>query len=129
VLPLQVFDTARQNGTMASLTPGDRLFYVQVERELNWLNDVWNGSSDPTMRLSILGLDGPLGENARDEMRRILTYLDSENRVTVLRARSLARLAREHGFKLGPDELTAYRAKIERDRGFFGDCVVEVDPL
>lgn len=129
VLPLQVFDAARQNGAMAALEPGQRLFYEQIERELNWLNDVWQGSSDPTMRLRVLGRDGPLGEDARDEMRQILAYLDSENHVTILRARSLARLAQEHGFQLGPEERAAYHAKVERDRSFFGNCVVEVDPL
>ena len=129
VLPLQIFDTARQNGTMATLGPGDLDFYERMERELNWLNDVWLGSSDPLMRLSVLGLDGPLGDSARDELRQALTWLDGENRVTVLRAGSLARLAQERGVKLGPDDLADYRSKVERDRRLFGDCVVEVNPL
>ena len=129
VLPLQTFDSARQNGTMATLAPEDRYFYEQVERQLNWLNDVWNSSADPGMRLSILSLDGPLSETARDEMRQALAWLDGENRVTILRARVLARLARERGVKLADDDLAAYREKIERDRDLFGDCVVEVDPL
>lgn len=129
VLPLQVFDTARRNGTLKALAPRDRRFYEQVERELHWLNDVWVGSTDPAMRLAVLGVDGPLGENARDEMRQALAWLDGENRVTILRARSLARLAREHGFALAAGDLEDYRRKIERDRRLFGDCVVEVDPL
>jgi hypothetical protein len=129
VLPLQIFDTARQNGTMATLAPEDLDFYERMERQLNWLNDVWLGSNDPLMRISVLGLDGPLGDSARDELRQALTWLDGENRVTVLRAGSLARLAQERGVKLGPDDLAAYRSKLERDRRLFGDCVVEVDPL
>jgi hypothetical protein len=129
VLPLEIFDTARRNGTMATLAPGDRLFYEQVERQFNWLNSVWNSSADPGMRLSILGRDGPLGEAARDEMRQALAWLDGENDVTILRAHSLARLARERGFRLSAEDLAAYRDKIARDRSLFGDCVVEVDPL
>jgi hypothetical protein len=129
VLPLQIFDTARQNGTLATLAPGDLEFYERLERELNWLNDVWVGSGDALMRLSVLGLDGPLGERARDELRQALAWLDGENRVTVLRAGALARLAQERGVRLGPDDLAAYRGKVERDRQLFGDCVVEVDPL
>jgi hypothetical protein len=129
VLPLEIFDTARQNGTMATLEPADRAFYEQMERQLNWLNDVWNTSADPGMRLSILGRDGPLGETARDEMRQALAWLDGENRVTILRAHSLARLARERGFRLADEDLAAYRDKVERDRSLFGDCVAEVDPL
>jgi hypothetical protein len=129
VLPLQIFDTARQNGTMATLEPADRDFYEQMERQLNWLNDVWNSGADPGMRLSILGRDGPLGETARDEMRQALAWLDGENRVTILRAQSLARLARERGFRLADEDLAAYRDKVGRDRAMFGDCVVEVDPL
>jgi hypothetical protein len=129
VLPLQIFDTARQNGTMVALEPDVRSFYEQVDRELNWLNDVWNSGADPGMRLSVLSLDGPLSEGARDEFRQSLAWLDGENRVTVLRARSLARLAREHGVTLSPDDVAAYRDKLERDRRIFGSCVVEVDPL
>lgn len=129
VLPLQIFDTARQNGALATLNPQDRRFYEQIERELNWLNDVWYHSTDPGMRLSILGLDGPLSESARDEIRETLAWMDGENRVTVLRARSLAKLARERGVKLGAADLAAYRAKVERDRGFFGNCVADLDPL
>ena len=128
-LPLQVFDTARRNGTVNTLPPRDQRFYEQVERELHWLNDVWVGSTDPAMRLSVLGVDGPLSESARDEMRQALAWLDSENRVTILRAQSLARLAREHGFALAAGDLAGYRQKLERDRNLFGDCVVEVDPL
>jgi hypothetical protein len=129
VLPLQIFDTARQNGTMAALEPEDRRFYEQVERQLNWLNEVWNSLTDPGMRRSALGLDGPLSEGARDEFRQSLAWLDGENRVTVLRARSLARLARARGSTLSPDDVASYRDKLERDRRMFGDCVVEVDPL
>lgn len=129
VLPLQVFDAARRNGTMNTLQPRDRRFYEQVERELHWLNDAWVGSNDSAMRLSVLGIDGPLGESARDEMRQALAWLDGENRVTILRARSLARLAREHGFTLAAGDLDDYRKKFERDRALFGDCVIEVDPL
>ena len=129
VLPLAIFDTARQNGTMATLAPIDRRFYVQVERQLTWLNSVWNGGGDPSARLALLGLDGPLGENARDELRLVLAALDTENRVTILRAQALARLARERGITLSSVDLATYRAKLERDRRLFGDCVVEVDPL
>jgi hypothetical protein len=130
VLPLQIFDTARENGTLATLDADDRRFYESVERQLNWLNDVWLGSSNPTMQLTLLGVDGPLGETTRDEMRKALAWLDNENRITVLRAGSLARLARERGFTLTPENLETYRGKIERDRGLFGDCVVaDLDPL
>jgi hypothetical protein len=81
------------------------------------------------MQLSLLGVDGPLGETTRDEMRKSLAWLDTENRVTVLRARVLARLARERGFTLTPANLESFRAKIERDRRLFGDCMAELDPL
>jgi hypothetical protein len=57
VLPLQIFDTARPNGTLATLAPGDLEFYERLERELNWLNNVWVGSGDALMRLSVLGSD------------------------------------------------------------------------
>jgi hypothetical protein len=129
VLPLAIFDTARQNGTMATLAPAERQFYLQVERQLTWLNDVWNGSGDPSARLAMLGVDGPLGENARDEMRLALAALDTENRVTLLRAQALARLARERGVVLSAGDLAGYGAKLERDRRLFGDCVVQVEPL
>lgn len=129
VLPLQVFETARQNGTMLTLQPRERQFYEQVEREFHWLNDVWVGSGDAAMRLSVLGVDGPLGEDARDQLRQALAWLDGENRVTVLRAQSLARMAREHGIVLAEADLADYRRKLYRDRRLFGDCVVEVDPL
>lgn len=130
VLPLQVFDTARENGTLAKLDADDRSFYESVERQLNWLNDVWLGSGNPSMQLSLLGVDGPLGETTRDDMRKALAWLDNENRVTALRARSLARLARERGFTLAPSDVETYRGKIERDKGLFGDCVVaDLDPL
>lgn len=129
VFPVQIFDTARQSGTMAALEPADRLFYGQVERELNWLNEVWQDSTDFVLQLSILGVDGPLSEIARDDIRQALAWLDGENRITILRARSLTRLARERGVKLASDDLATYRKKIERDRRLFGDCVVEIDPL
>ncbi len=128
-LPLQIFQTARDNGTMATLEPEDRHFYEQVERQLNWLHGVWERSSEFGMRLRVLSVDGPLSETARDEMRQNLAALDDENNVTILRARSLARLAQERGVELSPDDLTSYRRKIERDRSMFGDCVVELDPL
>jgi hypothetical protein len=129
VLPLQIFDTARKNGTLATLDADDRRFYETMEREVNWLNDVWVGAGNPSMQLSLLGVDGPLGETTRDEMRKSLAWLDTENRVTVLRARVLARLARERGFTLTPANLESFRAKIERDRRLFGDCMAELDPL
>lgn len=130
VLPLQVFDSARQNGTLAALDADDRRFYETMERELNWLNDVWMGSGDPSMQLSLLGVDGPLGEAARDEMRKALAWLDNENRVTLLRARSLARLARERGYMLTPADLESFRGKIARDQRLFGECVdTALDPL
>lgn len=129
VLPLEVFDTARRNGTMAGLSPESRRYYEQVERQLTWLNDVWNSDADPGMRLAVLGVDGPLGEDARDRFRQDLAWLEGENHVTVLRAQSLARLARERGVTLAPADLDAYRDKIERDRELFGDCVTEVQPL
>jgi hypothetical protein len=130
VLPLQIFDTARGNGTLAALAADDQRFYERVERQLNWLNDVWLGSGNPTMQLSLLGVDGPLGETMRDEMRQALAWLDNENRVTMLRAGSLARLARERGFVLPPENLETYRGKIERDQRLFGECVVaDLDPL
>jgi hypothetical protein len=130
VLPLQIFDTARANGTLATLAADDRRFYEDMERQMNWLNDVWLGSSNPTMQLTLLGVDGPLGETTRDDMRKALAWLDNENRVTTLRARSLARLARERGFLLTPPDAETYRGKIERDQKLFGDCVVaDLDPL
>ena len=129
VLPLGVFDTARRNGTMAALSPDLRRYYEQVERQLTWLNDVWNSDADPGMRLAVLGIDGPLGEDARDRFRQDLAWLDGENQVTAARAQSLARLARERGVTLSTADLDAYRDKIERDRALFGDCVTEVEPL
>lgn len=129
VLPLDVFDSARRNGTMAALTPDAQQYYVQVERQLTWLNDVWNSSDNPGMRLSVLGEDGPLGEDARDRFRQDLAWLASENQVTVQRARSLARLARERGVTLSSAQLAEYREKVERDRQLFGDCIAEVQPL
>jgi hypothetical protein len=130
VLPLQIFDTARENGTLATLAADERRFYESVERQLNWLNDVWLGSGNPAMQLTLLGVDGPLGETTRDEMRKALAWLDNENRITVLRAGSLARLAGERGFTLTPENLKTYRGKIERDRKLFGACVVvDLDPL
>jgi hypothetical protein len=62
-------------------------------------------------------------------MRLVLASLDTENRVTILRAQALARLARERGVVLSAGDLAAYRAKLDRDRRLFGACVVEVDPL
>lgn len=130
VLPLQVFDTARQNGTLATLDADGRRHYEAMEREMNWLNDVWASSGDPSMQLSLLGVDGPLGESMRDDMRRALAWLDNENRVTLLRARALARLARERGYTLTSADLEAFRRKIERDKRLFGACVRDdLDPL
>ena len=114
---------------MATLERVDRHFYEQVERQLNWLNGIWERSSEFGMRLRVLSVDGPLSETARDEMRQNLAALDDENNVTSLRARWLARLAQERGVELSPDDLASYRRKIERDRSMFGDCVVELDPL
>lgn len=130
VLPLQIFETARQSGALATLDADQRRFYEAMERELNWLNEVWAASSTARMQLSILGVDGPLGDSARDAMRMALAGLDYENRVTVLRARALAQLARERGFALTPSNLEAFRGKIERDRRLFGACVeAQLDPL
>lgn len=129
VLPLQIFDTARSNGTLAMLNADDRRFYENVEREVNWLNEVWVGAGNPSMQLSLLGVDGPLGEATRDQMRIALAWLDNENRVTALRARALAQLASERGYTLTQTNVDSYRAKIERDRRLFGDCVVERDPM
>ena len=129
VLPLDVFDTARRNGTMAALPPEARRYYLQVERQLAWLNDVWNSSENPGMRLSVLSVDGPLGEDARDRFRQDLAWLGAENQVTVRRAGSLARLARDRGVTLSAAQLAEYREKVERDRQLFGDCVAEVEPL
>lgn len=129
VLPLQIFDTARSNGTLASLPPAERQFYEQLERQLHWLDSVWNSAGDPSPRLSVLSVDGPLSDVARDGLRQDLAWLERENQVTILRAQSLARLARERGVVLTDDDLAAYRGKIDRDRGMFGNCVVEVDPL
>lgn len=129
VLPIDVFDTARRNGTMAALPPEAQQYYVQVERQLAWLNDVWNSSENPGMRLSVLSVDGPLGEDARDRFRQDLAWLGAENQVTVRRAGSLARLARDRGVTLSAAQLAEYREKVERDRQLFGDCVAEVEPL
>ena len=129
VLPLEIFDTARQNGTLAGLSADDRRFYLAMERQFSWLNDVWGASSEPGMRLSVLGADGPLGEVARDGLRQDLAWHDMENRVTIMRARSLARLAQERGFRLDERHRADFRAKIERDRRMFGDCMTDVDPL
>lgn len=129
VLPLDVFDTARRNGTMAALPPEAQQYYVQVERQLAWLNDVWNSADNPGMRLSVLSVDGPLGEDARDRFRQDLAWLGGENHVTVQRARSLARLAGDRGVTLSAKQLAEYREKVERDRQFFGDCIAEVEPL
>lgn len=129
VLPLQVFENARHSGALATLDADDRHFYQAMERELNWLNDVWTGSSDSIMQLSLLGVDGPLGDASRDEMRRALASLDYENRVTFLRARALSQLANERGFRMSPANIETFRAKIERDRRLFGECVdAALDP-
>ena len=129
VLPLDVFDTARRNGTMAALPTEAQQYYLQIERQLTWLNDVWNSADNPGMRLSVLGVDGPLGEDARDRFRQDLAWLAAENQVTVRRAGSLARLARDRGAKLSATQVAEYRQKIERDRQLFGDCIAEVEPL
>ena len=129
VLPLDVFDTARRNGTMAALPADVQQYYVQVERQLTWLNDVWNSSDNPGMRLAVLSVDGPLGEDARDRFRQDLAWLGAENQVTVRRAGSLALLARERGVTLSDAQLAEYREKVERDRQLFGDCIAEVEPL
>ena len=129
VLPLDVFDTARRNGTMAALPTEAQQYYLQIERQLTWLNDVWNSADNPGMRLSVLGVDGPLGEDARDRFRQDLAWLAAENQVTVRRAGSLARLARDRGATLSAAQLAEYRQKIERDRQLFGDCIAEVEPL
>jgi hypothetical protein len=76
-LPLQIFQTARDDGTMAALEPVDRHFYEQVERQLNWLHGVWERSSEFGMGLRVLGVDGPLSETARDEMLQNLAALDT----------------------------------------------------
>lgn len=129
VLPLDVFDAARRNGTMAALPHQAQQYYLQVERQLAWLNDVWNSSDNPGMRLTVLGVDGPLGEDARDRFRQDLAWLASENQVTVQRARSLARLAGDRGVTLSAARLAEYREKVERDRQLFGDCIAEVHPV
>ena len=50
--------------------------------------------------------------------------------MTVLRARALAKLARERGFTLAPAHLESFRAKLARDQRLFGDCVDSaLDPL
>ena len=129
VLPLEIFDTARQNGTLAALSAEDRRFYLSMERQFSWLNDVWGGSGEQGMRLSVLGADGPLSDGARDELRQVLAWHDMENRITQMRARSLARLAQERGFQLDDQHRADFRAKLERDRKMFGDCVADIDPL
>jgi len=129
VLPTALFDLARGNGTLAALPPESRAWYEQAERQLTWLREAWTAGEAPKAALSLLGVDGPLGEAARDEMRQALVALDNENHVVVIRANSLARLARERGIAPTAEDLAAYREKLVRDRGFFGACVVEVDPL
>ena len=129
VLPTALFDLARGNGTLAALAPAPRAWYEKAERELTWLREVWAASEPPKAALSLLGVDGPLGEGARDAMRQALVTLDNENHVVLMRAAALARLARERGILLAAEDLAAYRAKLARDRGFFKACVVEVDPL
>lgn len=129
VLPLSLFDIARENGALAALPADVRARYQQVERQLTWLTEAWAEAEAPTGRLALLGVDGPLGEGARDELRQALVAVDRENHIVMLRARSLARLAREHGASLTAGDRAAYQAKLERDRGVFGDCMVEVDPL
>jgi hypothetical protein len=129
VLPTALFDLARANGTLAALPPASRAWYEQAERQLTWLREAWAVADAPKAALSLLAVDGPLGETARDAMRQALVTLDNENHVVVIRAASLARLARERGITLGAEDLAAYREKLARDRGFFGACVVEVDPL
>jgi hypothetical protein len=129
VLPTALFDLARGNGTLAALPPASRAWYEQAERQLTWLREAWTAAEAPKAALALLGVDGPLGDAARDAMRQALVTLDNENHVVVIRASSLARLARERGIALAAEDLAAYREKLARDRGFFGDCVVEVDPL
>ena len=115
---------------MATLERVDRHFSEQVERQLNWLNGIWERSSEFGMRLRVLSVNGPLSETARDEMRQNLAaLLDDENNVTSLRARWLAPAGPGARGRAFPDDLASYRRKIERDRSMFGDCVVELDPL
>lgn len=128
VLPTALFDLARGNGTLAALPPASRDWYEQAERQLTWLREAWTAGEAPKAALALLGVDGPLGEAARDAMRQALVAMDNENHVVVIRATSLARLARERGIAPTADDLAAYREKLARDRGFFGACVVEVDP-
>lgn len=128
VLPLDAFDAARGNGTMAALPPEAQQYYVQVERQLTWLNDVWNSADNPGIRLLVLSVDGPLGEDARDRFRQDLAWLARENQVTVRCARPLVRLAGDRGVALSASQLAEYREKVERDRQFFGNCIAEVEP-
>lgn len=129
VLPTALFDLARGNGTLAALSPASRAWYEKAERELTWLREVWAVADPSKAALSLLAVDGPLGEAARDEMRQALVVLDNENHVVLIRAAALARLARERAIAPPAEDLAAYHTKLARDRGFFGDCVVEVDPL
>jgi hypothetical protein len=129
VLPTALFDLARENGTLAALPLASRAWYERAERELTWLREVWAVAETPKASLSLLAVDGPLGVTARDAMRQALVTLDNENHVVLIRAAALARLARERGTTPAAEDVAAYRAKLARDRGFFGDCVVEVDPL
>jgi hypothetical protein len=100
VLPTALFDLARGNGTLAALRPASRAWYEQAERQLTWLREAWTAAEAPKAALALLGVDGPLADAAR-----------------------------ERGIALAAEDLAAYREKLARDRGFFGDCVVEVDPL
>ncbi|MFO1394548.1 MAG: hypothetical protein U1F09_12360 [Steroidobacteraceae bacterium] len=79
--------------------------------------------------LSVLRVDGPLSEDARDRSRQDLAWLGSEYQVTVQRARSLARLAGDRGVTLSAARLAEYPEKVERDRQPFGDRIAEVRPL
>lgn len=69
-----------------------------------------------------------IGHSSRDGRAGRWTPCSASHWCRRPRARALARLADERGLTLTPANLESFRARIERDRRLFGDCVTELDP-
>lgn len=127
-VPVEMFDIADENGTLASLSPDRRAEYDLIRQDIRWIADNWRRGWERASGLAMLGVDGTLDERARYELRSMLVEASLENSVSVVRAQSLQRHRKAAGIELGEADTALFRNRIDFLRPIYGDCILEIDP-
>lgn len=127
-VPLEQFELAEQNGSLAALSPSERRQYDAMRQNVRWIAINWESGAEKYRGLGLLGVDGQLDWAARYDLRQKLAALSDENQVAVLRALSLGRQIEKAGLTLSENDRGLFSDKLAFARQVYGDCVVDVDP-